>query len=78
VKGYQRWIGLFEEAGKNSLTTYLAPDLIYFVCWGFHLPLFFYKQSGHMGLAIAGSLLWAFAMLWYAILLKKLHIYLKL
>ncbi len=78
VKGYQRGIGLFEEAGKNSLTTYLAPDLIYFVCWGFHLPLFFYKQSGHMGLAIAGSLLWAFAMLWYAILLKKLHIYLKL
>ncbi len=78
VKGYHRGIGLFEEAGKNSLTTYLAPDLIYFVCWGFYLPLFFYKQSGHMGLAIAGSLLWAFAMLWYAILLKKLHIYLKL
>ena len=31
-----------------------------------------------MSLAIAGSLLWALAMLWYAILLKKLHIYLKL
>ncbi len=78
VKGYHRGIGLFEEAGRNSLTTYLAPDLIYFVCWGFHLPLFFYKQSGHMGLAVAGSLLWALAMLWYAILLKKLNIYLKL
>jgi predicted acyltransferase len=78
VKGYQRGMRVFEEAGKNSLTTYLAPDLIYFVCWGFHLPLFFYKQSGHMGLAIAGSLLWAFAMLWYAILLKKRSIYLKL
>ena len=78
VKGYQRGMRVFEEAGKNSLTTYLAPDLIYFICWGFHLPLFFYKQSEYMGLAIAGSLLWAFAMLWYAILLKKLPIYLKL
>ncbi|MDR0264021.1 MAG: DUF5009 domain-containing protein [Sphingobacterium sp.] len=78
VKGYHRGIGLFEEAGKNSLTTYLAPDLIYFVCWGFHIPLFFYKQPGHMVLAVAGSLLWALAMLWYAILLKKLNVYLKL
>jgi high-affinity Fe2+/Pb2+ permease len=71
VKGYHRGIGLFEEAGKNSLTTYLAPDLIYFVCWGFHLSLFFYKQSDYMSLAIAGSLLWALAMLWYAILLRS-------
>lgn len=78
IRKYHNGIFVFEEAGKNSLTTYLAPDLIYFICWGFQIPLFFYKQSSNMVLAVGGSLLWAFAMLWYAILLKKMNIYLKL
>lgn len=78
IRKYHKGIFVFEEAGKNSLTTYLAPDLIYFICWGLQIPLFFYKQSGNMLLAVGGSLLWAFAMLWYAILLKKINIYLKL
>ncbi len=78
IQKYDKGIFVFEEAGKNSLTTYLAPDLIYFICWGFQIPLFFYKQSDHMVLAVGGSLVWACAMLWYAILLKKVNIYLKL
>lgn len=78
VKQYQKGIYVFEQAGKNSLTTYLAPDFIYFACWGFAIPLFFYKQADHMALNIIGSLVWSFLMLWFAILLKKIGIALKL
>lgn len=78
VKQYQKGIYVFEQAGKNSLTTYLAPDLIYFACWGFAIPLFFYKQADYMALNIIGSLVWSFVMLWFAILLKKIGIALKL
>jgi heparan-alpha-glucosaminide N-acetyltransferase len=69
---------LFEETGKNSLTTYLAPDVVYFICWGFSLPVFFYKQVDNQMLAVGGSLIWAYAMLWFSLLLTKLHIRLKL
>jgi len=78
VKGNTRLISLFESAGQNSLTTYLAPDLIYFIVWGFGIPLFFYKQVDHVWLAIIGSMLWAYAMLWFGLLLNRIGIKLKL
>ncbi len=78
VRGNSRYSRLFELAGQNSLTTYLAPDLIYFLVWGFGIPLFFYKQVDHMWLAVLGSLLWAYAMLWFGILLNRFGIKLKL
>ncbi|MGX1639176.1 DUF5009 domain-containing protein [Sphingobacterium sp. NPDC055431] len=78
VRGNSRYSRLFELAGQNSLTTYLAPDLIYFLVWGFGIPLFFYKQADHMWLAVLGSLLWAYAMLWFGILLNRFGIKLKL
>jgi len=78
IKQYKKGLYVFEQAGANSLTTYLAPDLIYFACWGFAIPLFFYKQADLMLLNIIGSLVWAFLMLWFAVLLKKLGIALKL
>lgn len=78
IKQYKKGVYVFEQAGGNSLTTYLAPDLIYFACWGFAIPLFFYKQADFMALNIIGSLIWSFLMLWFAILLKKLGIALKL
>lgn len=73
-----RWTGLFQAAGKNSLTTYLAPDVIYYACWGFGIPLFFYKQDSSQLLAITGSIGWAFAMIGFAMLLSKINIRLKL
>ena len=76
--GKSRWAGLFQAAGKNSLTTYLAPDVIYYTCWGFGIPLFFYKQEASQLLAIGGSIGWAIAMIGFAILLSKVHIRLKL
>ncbi|WP_028298253.1 DUF5009 domain-containing protein [Olivibacter sitiensis] len=76
--GKSKWANLFQAAGKNSLTTYLAPDIIYFTCWGLGIPLFFYKQAASPLLAIGGSLGWAFAMIWLAIWLSKINIRLKL
>src|SRR5690606_160872 len=62
---HRRWAHLFTLAGKNSLTTYLAPDVIYYLCWGFSIPLFVYKQADSAWLAIAGSLAWAAAMIYF-------------
>ncbi|MFZ4863452.1 DUF5009 domain-containing protein [Sphingobacterium sp. Mn56C] len=78
IKKFQKGIGIFETVGRNSLTTYLAPDVIYFICWGFSIPLFFYKQPDYSFLAVGGSLLWAYSMLWFAVGLQKLYIQLKL
>jgi heparan-alpha-glucosaminide N-acetyltransferase len=78
IKGKVAWAGLFQAAGKNSLSTYLAPDVIYFVCWGMGFEIFFYKQDANPLLAVAGSLLWAFAMIRFAMLLSKINIRLKL
>lgn len=78
IKGKSRWAALFAEAGKNSLTTYLAPDVIYFICWGMGFNIFFYKQEASQLLAVAGSLGWAAAMIGFSILLSKINIRLKL
>lgn len=78
IKGKYKWAVLFNEAGRNSLTTYLAPDVIYFLCWGLGIPLFFYKQETSALLAVSGSIIWAFAMIGFANLLSKMGIRLKL
>lgn len=78
IKKKSSWAYIFQEAGKNSLTTYLAPDVIYFMSWGLGWQIFFYKQDANMWLAVAGSLGWAFAMIGFSILLSKINIRLKL
>lgn len=76
--GKYRWAALFKPAGQNSLTTYLAPDVVYFAVWGLSLPLFFYKQESNQMLAVCGSLVWALTMVGLAALLAKINIRLKL
>lgn len=78
VKGRVRWASMFQAAGKNSLTTYLAPDVIYFICWGMGFEIFFYKQDTNPLLAVAGSFGWAAAMIGFSVLLSKINIRLKL
>jgi heparan-alpha-glucosaminide N-acetyltransferase len=73
-----KWASIFKPAGQNSLTTYLAPDIIYYVVWGLGLPLFFYKQDVSQWLAVLGSVVWALAMVGFAALLAKINIRLKL
>jgi len=78
IKGKSKWAVVFKPAGQNSLTTYLAPDVIYFAIWGLSLPLFFYKQESSQLLAVIGSLGWALAMVGFSALLSKINIRLKL
>jgi heparan-alpha-glucosaminide N-acetyltransferase len=78
VWGKTRWSTVFKPAGQNSLTTYLAPDLIYYTVWMTGFPLLFYKHLESSLLVIAGSLVWAFAMIGFAALLSKIGIRLKL
>lgn len=73
-----KWANIFKPAGQNSLTTYLAPDIIYYLVWGLSLPLFFYKQDVSQWLAVLGSVAWALAMVGFAALLAKINIRLKL
>lgn len=74
----ENWFSIFKSAGENSLTTYLAPDILYYLLWGFNLPLLVYKQDKFSWLAIIGSLLWAFLMIRFAPWLAKQKIQLKL
>jgi heparan-alpha-glucosaminide N-acetyltransferase len=78
VWGKTRWSAVFKPAGQNSLTTYLAPDIIYYTVWMTGFPLLFYKHLESSLLVIAGSLVWAFAMIGFAALLSKIGIRLKL
>ena len=71
-------IPLIEEAGRNSLTIYLAPDILYYFLWMTNLPVFIYKQNHYPLFAVLGSLVWALAMLYLGRLLYRVGIQLKL
>lgn len=78
VWGKTRWSNVFKPAGQNSLTTYLAPDIIYYTVWMTGFPLLFYKHLESSLLVVVGSMVWAFAMIGFAALLSKAGIRLKL
>jgi len=78
VKNIRSWASFFRPAGENSLTTYLAPDILYHLIWMTGIPLMFYKQSTEPLVVVAGSVVWALLMVWLTALLKRLGISLKL
>lgn len=78
VLGLKNWSAIFKPAGQNSLTTYLAPDILYIIIWSVGFPVLIYKQSGIPIIVVLGSLAWAFAMIGFAALLSKSGIRLKL
>jgi len=78
VKKWQKLGSPFLPAGQNSLTTYLAPDILYYSIWGLGLNILFYKQAEMPWLAVSGSIVWAFAMIGFAALLSSINIRLKL
>ncbi len=78
IKKWEKWSIPFLPAGQNSLTTYLAPDILYYIVWGFGLNILFYKQVEMPWLAVSGSIVWAFAMIGFAALLSRINIRLKL
>jgi heparan-alpha-glucosaminide N-acetyltransferase len=74
----KEWASFFKPAGENSLTTYLAPDILYFLIWMTGVPLLVYKQSTEPLIVVGGSIFWAVLMVWLTALLKRLGISLKL
>ncbi|MGB8490963.1 MAG: DUF5009 domain-containing protein [Bacteroidales bacterium] len=78
VKKFRSWATFLKPAGENSLTTYLAPEILYYAIWMSGIPVLFYKQSSDPFVVIAGSIVWALLMLGLAALLLKINIRLKL
>ena len=78
VKNRKGWTFFLRPAGENSLTTYLAPDIIYHLIWITGMPILFYKHSGVPLIVIAGSIIWSLAMVGLTALLVRIGIRLKL
>jgi predicted acyltransferase len=78
VYGKRSWASFFRPAGENSLTTYLAPDILYYLIWITGIPVLIYKQSENPWIVTGGSAVWAILMVWFTALLKRIGISLKL
>lgn len=78
ICGRTRYTSLLETTGRNSMTTYLAPSVVYMAIGLLPFHLLFYKQPNSALLAICGSAAWSIAMAYFSILLEKLRIKLKL
>jgi len=78
VKGKKAWATFLKPAGEHSLTTYLAPSLLYHLIWMTNLPILIYKQSPSPWIVVGGSIIWALAMAGLTALLVRFNIRLKL
>jgi predicted acyltransferase len=78
IRKKTRWSFIFKPAGENSLTAYLAPDIIYYLIWSSGFNILIYKSSGLPVVAIIGSVIWAFLMVGLTSLLVRFGIKLKL
>ncbi len=68
----------FRLAGQNSLTTYLAPDIVYYLLWSLPFQVLLYKQDQSALLAVSGSLVWSLAMIYLVKALSRIPVKLKL
>jgi heparan-alpha-glucosaminide N-acetyltransferase len=78
VKNKIKWAAFLQPAGENSLTTYIAPDILYYLIWSSGIPVLIYKQSHNPLIVVAGSLVWAFLMVGLTALLARLKIKLRI
>lgn len=78
IKGKSAWSKFIKPAGENSLTTYLAPNIIYYLIWISGVPVLIYKRSPEPLIVIAGSMAWSLLMVGFTALLVRLGIRLKL
>ncbi|HLP72928.1 MAG TPA: DUF5009 domain-containing protein [Bacteroidales bacterium] len=78
VKGIRSWANFMKPAGRYSLTTYLAPDILYHLIWMSSIPVLIYKQSHEPLIVVAGSIIWALLMVGLTALLVRIGIKLKL
>jgi len=78
VKNKKAWAVFLKPAAENSLTTYLAPDILYYLIWMSGFPVLIYKQSSEPLIVVAGSVIWALLMAGLTALLAQINIRLKL
>ncbi|TFH49958.1 MAG: hypothetical protein E4G92_00975 [Bacteroidia bacterium] len=78
VRNRIRWASFVKPAGQHSLTTYLAPDILYHLIWMSGIPILIYKQSTEPVVVVLGSIVWALLMVGLTAVLARLNIRLKL
>jgi len=78
VRSKIKWASFLQPAGENSLTTYIAPDILYYLIWSSGIPVLIYKQSHEALVVIAGSVIWALLMVGLTALLARLKIKLRI
>jgi len=78
VRNKIKWATFLQPAGENSLTTYLAPDILYYLIWSSGVPFLIYKQSHEQIIVVAGSIVWALLMVALTALLARLKIRLRI
>ena len=78
VRNKIKWASFLQPAGENSLTTYIAPDILYYLIWSSGIPVLIYKQSHEPLIVIAGSIIWALLMVGLTALLARLKIKLRI
>ena len=78
VMNKKTWAKFLKPAGENSLTTYLAPDILYYLFWMTGIPVLIYKQSSEPLIVITGSLVWALLMVGLTALLARYNIRLRI
>jgi len=78
VRGLTGWADFVRPAGRHSLTTYLAPNILYHAIWMSSVPVLIYKQSSEPLVVILGSIAWALLMSGLTAILARMHIKLRL
>ncbi|MCU0376966.1 MAG: DUF5009 domain-containing protein [Bacteroidales bacterium] len=78
VRNMRNWATFVRPAGQYSLTTYLAPDILYHAIWMSGIPILIYKQSAEPLVAVVGSIIWALLMVGVTAVLARINIRLRL
>jgi len=78
VKEKKACATFLKPAGEHSLTTYLAPDILYHLTWMSGFLILIYKQSSSPLIVVGGSIFWALSMAGLTALLVRINIKLKL
>jgi heparan-alpha-glucosaminide N-acetyltransferase len=78
IRNKRKWASFIQPAGENSLTAYLATDILYYLIWATGIPILIYKQSQESLIVIAGSLIWALLMVGLTAVLARLKIRLRI
>ena len=78
IKKYISWATFLKPVGENSLTAFLAANIIYYIIRSTGIPILIYKQSDVPLIVIIGSVVWALLIVGLTTFLVRFNIKLKL